>query len=379
MSAATRAHGEGSIHQTADGRWWAQIPFIDPKTGKRKLQRLPRKTKKEARVALDELNRRAAAGQPLRDSGATIAAWSHHWEATTLAVSERRETTKLTYRTLSKTLIRPYLGAVTLDKLRPSDVEGWLAQLAADGKSASTRRQALTILRSMLTTAVRDGVIARNVALEVTRPTLRRTEAKSFDASSVRALVAAAADDRLKTLLVVLLGTGMRRGEAIALQWENVDVDAGELRVRGTLVRTGDGLVIQPPKTGNGWRSIPLSPPVVAALKQQRQQQRLERLAAGVSWVATDYVFTTVAGTPLDPRNVSRWFSTLAKRAGVEGSMHATRHTALSSMVNAGVPMPVVSRVAGHESINITVDIYGHVSEQAARDAVAAAASSLGL
>jgi integrase len=100
---------------------------------------------------------------------------------------------------------------------------------------------------------------------------------------------------------------------------------------------------------------------------------------AGVSWIATDYVFTTVAGTPLDPRNVSRWFSALAQRAGVDGSMHATRHTALSSMVSAGVPMSVVSRVAGHESINITVDIYGHVSEQAARDAVAAAASSLGL
>ncbi|MCR6690060.1 site-specific integrase [Cellulomonas sp.] len=177
----------------------------------------------------------------------------------------------------------------------------------------------------------------------------------------------------------MLLGTGMRRGEALALQWQNVDIDAGELRVRGTLVRTGDGLVIQPPKTNNGWRPIPLSPPVVAALKQQRQQQRIERLAAGMSWVATDYVFTTVAGTPLDPRNVSRWFSALAQRAGVQGSMHATRHTALSSMVNAGVPMPVVSRVAGHESINITVDIYGHVSEQAARDAVAAAASSLGL
>src|SRR6478609_7779758 len=106
---STRAHGEGSIYQSADGRWWAQMPFIDPKTGKRKLLRMPRKTKKEAREALDELRRRAAAGQPLRDSGATIAAWSLRWETTSLAVSERRETTRLTYRTLSKTLVRAYI------------------------------------------------------------------------------------------------------------------------------------------------------------------------------------------------------------------------------------------------------------------------------
>lgn len=59
--------------------------------------------------------------------------------------------------------------------------------------------------------------------------------------------------------------------------------------------------------------------------------------------------------------------------------MHATRHTALSGMVNAGVPLAVVSRVAGHESINITIDVYGHVSEQSARDAVDAAAGALGL
>ncbi|WP_186811383.1 tyrosine-type recombinase/integrase [Cellulomonas persica] len=306
---------------------------------------MTKRTRREALEALRDMQRRRAGGKPLRDSTGTVAPWSQRWDPTSLAASERRETTKMIYRTLAKTLIRPYLGGIRLDKLRPTDVETWLADLSAAGKSASTRRQALTILRAMLDTAVRDGVVATNVAATVTRPTLRRAEAKHFDASGVAALVAAAQDDQLPPLLIT---------------------------------RTEHGLVIQPPKTARGWRTMPLSAPVVAALRAQRQQQRLDRLAAGISWIATDHVFTTTAGTPHAPRNISRWFTALAKRAGVEGSMHATRNTALSGMVNAGVPLAVVSRVAGHESINITIDVYGHVSEQSARDAVDAAVGALG-
>jgi integrase len=93
----------------------------------------------------------------------------------------------------------------------------------------------------------------------------------------------------------------------------------------------------------------------------------------------SDYVFTTEAGTPLDPRNVSRWFANVVEAADVGGSLHTFRHTALTGMALAGVPLPVVSRVAGHESISTTMDLYGHLSEPSARDAVAAAAASLGL
>ncbi|WP_028048233.1 site-specific integrase [Cellulomonas sp. URHD0024] len=90
-------------------------------------------------------------------------------------------------------------------------------------------------------------------------------------------------------------------------------------------------------------------------------------------------MFTSEAGTPLDPRNVSHWFERVVRDAQVTGSLHTLRHTALTAMAVAGVPLSVVSRVAGHESITTTIDLYGHVSESAARDAVAAAAAQLGL
>ncbi|KRF41270.1 hypothetical protein ASG96_11025 [Terrabacter sp. Soil810] len=98
-----------------------------------------------------------------------------------------------------------------------------------------------------------------------------------------------------------------------------------------------------------------------------------------MSWIGSSHVFTTEAGTPLDPRNVSRWFDTVVKRAGVDGSLHTLRHTALTAMAVAGVPLSVVSRTAGHESITTTVDLYGHVAEDATRDAVEALSRRLGL
>ena len=300
---------------------------------------------------MQQLRLRSDAGQPLRDSAVTLAAWSMRWESTVLAASQRRPTTQATYSTLMKTSVRPYLGGIALADLRPSDLEAWLAQLQAKGLSASTRRQTLTVLRGCLQDAVRDGLIASNPATKVARPTLWRVEATHYSAAQVATLLASAAEHRLRPLLLLLAGTGLRRGEALALSWDNVDFERGEIRVRGTLVRTAAGLVVHPPKTSNGWRTVPISAPVAAALTDRRQRQRHARLAAGPSWIGSPFVFTTAAGTPLDPRNVTRWFTALAADCHIGGSLHALRHSALTGMAVAGVPLAVVSRIAGHESI----------------------------
>jgi integrase len=309
----------------------------------------------------------------------SVTAWSKRWEQTALKASSRRQTTKATYGTLLKTCVRPYLGGLRLDELKASDLDGWLVALDQDGKSASTRRQALTVLRACLADAVRDGLLAASPAEQVKRPAQRRTEAHHFSPAQVRLLLDNTEGHRHRHLLVVLLATGMRRGEALALQWSNVDLDRGEIRVRGTLVRDDTGLMVNPPKTANGWRTIPISPAAVAALRAQRKQQAADQLRAGESWIGSAHVFTNEAGLPLDPRGVSRWFTNLAGQTGVGGSLHSLRHTALTTMATAGVPLSVLSRLAGHESISTTVDLYGHLSDDAARDATTRGSDALGL
>jgi integrase len=376
----TRARGEGSIYQRKqDGRWVAAMPTVDPGTGARRREIAVRKTKTEALAALREMQNRQTAGAPLRDSRVTLETWARHWAASVLPASGRRATTVSCYRTLLRSLVLPHVGHVPLADLRPSIIESWLVELQTAGKAASTRRQALTILRAVLDAAVRDGLMAVNPATKVTRPRLDRAEAAHYSPEQVAQVLLACEGERLRPLVDVMLGTALRRGEALALHWANVDLERGELRVRGTLVRTEAGLTVQPPKTANGWRTIPLSNAVASAIRRQRAQQAADRLAAGVSWIGCPHVFTSEAGTPLDPNNVSHWFDMIVKRAGVGGSLHTLRHTALTAMAVAGVPLSVVSRTAGHESITTTVDLYGHVSEDATRDAVEALSRRLGL
>ncbi|MFI2102479.1 tyrosine-type recombinase/integrase [Isoptericola sp. NPDC019693] len=376
-----RADGEGSVYRRSrDGKWVAAVSVRDPGTGERRRVTAVRRTQREAREAMRALQGRVESGAPMRDSRVTLEAWTKHWAATVLPASGRRATTVDTYRTLVRSCVLPHLGGVALADLRPSDVEGWLVTLDEAGRwSASTRRQSLTVLRAVLDGAVRDGLMATNPASDVTRPKVARTEAAHYSPAQVATVLQAAEGHRLAPLWRVMVTTGLRRGEALALGWQHVDLEARELRVRGTLVRTGGHLVVQPPKTANGWRTIPLSTSAAEALRAQRRQQATERLAAGPSWIDTGHVFTTEAGTPLDPRNVSRAFETLARQADVGGSLHTLRHTALTAMAVAGVPLSVVSRTAGHESITTTVDLYGHVSEEASRDAVELLSAHLGL
>ncbi|HVA61453.1 MAG TPA: site-specific integrase [Mycobacteriales bacterium] len=135
----------------------------------------------------------------------------------------------------------------------------------------------------------------------------------------------------------------LRIGEALALRWSDLDLDAGTLRVSGTLYRVGGALTRTEPKSARSRRTLPLLPEVVETLKARRQAQRADRLAAGPAWQETDLVFTTEIGTPLDHRNVLRWYRKVTDEAGVHGSPHTLRHTTAAALIAAGVPVRVIA------------------------------------
>jgi integrase len=140
-----------------------------------------------------------------------------------------------------------------------------------------------TVCRAMLDIAVRDGLVRRNAAAAVKRPTNRRSEARYLTVEEVGRLLEAARGDRLEPLIVVMLGTGLRRGEALALHWSDVDLTGGHVRVRWTLARVDRRLVFDEPKTGSSRRFVPLPSPPADALKRRRAAQAAERLAA-LAW-----------------------------------------------------------------------------------------------
>jgi integrase len=356
-----RANGEGSIYKReSDGRYVGALTYPDPATGKNGRKVFYGKTRAEVRTKLREASDRLDEGQPVSDSKATVSQWLQHWTATTLAASDRKESTRSLYRSLAtKHLMPEPFGALRLDNLKPSDVEALVLRLRArtrqvraeDGSatevralSDSTIRTTYTVLRSALDGAVRDGLLARNPAAVIRRPRVERTEARHLPPAEVRRLLSAVESSRYYRAVVLITATGIRRGECLALRWADIDQDAGVLRIRGTLSRIGKQLTVTEPKTERSRRMLPLSPATAALLTAQRKAQVAERLHAGSKWTNTGHVFTTETGQPVDPRNLLRIVQTAAARAGLKDvGVHSLRHSAATAMLEAGVNIKAVS------------------------------------
>jgi integrase len=200
---------------------------------------------------------------------------------------------------------------------------------------------------------------------------VERKEAAHLTVEQFQALQAALVDSRYGLLVELLGHTGLRRGEALALHWRDVDLDGRLVRVRGTLARVDGDLVATAPKSKQSSRSVPLTDAAVDVLRRAKRRTAADRLRAGSKWVPTSFVFVTEFGEPCDPRNALRALQTAADAAGLpKVGLHTIRHTAATVMLENGVPMKVVSEILGHAGISITADIYSHVRPDVARGAL---------
>jgi integrase len=376
-----RSNGEGTVTKRADGRYMARLSYVDPITGQRQRATFYDRTAKGVRAKLKDARDRLEAQAPPKDATRSVAAWLTHWRATTLVASDRKPATRELYGSLCRKHLEPEpFGALTLDRLRPSDIEALVLALRDKKLSGSTIRSVYTVLRAALDGAVRDGLLARNPAALVKRPGIERREARHLPADEVSAVLRAAEGSRYHPALLLMAGTGLRRGECLALRWDAVDLDGATVSVTATLGRIGGELVISAPKTARSRRVVPLHPGIVAMLKRHKVAQAAERLRAGDQWQDSRLVFCTELGTPVEPRNLLRVVESAAKTAGVEGiGVHTLRHSAAVAWLEHGVHIKAVADLLGHSSISVTGDVYGHTSDDTARSAVESLGGRLGL
>jgi len=262
-------------------------------------------------------------------------------------------------------------------KLTFSDVDALLDAKREAGLSASTRRLIRSVLVQATNQAMKWRIVTRNEAAMSTHVTVKRTEGRSLSPAQAKRLMETLKTCSMGSLFTVMLTTGMRRGEALGLRWEDVDLEKGVIHVRQQLQRINGELKATEVKTDRSRRSINLAEPTVVALKEHKAAQKRERLASP-AWTETGYVFTTGLGTPLDPRNVAKQFESNCLKAKIgKWHPHELRHSAATLMLATGTPLQVVSAVLGHASIRITGDVYGHVLDPQRQDAADALAGVL--
>lgn len=297
-----------------DGRYTVNITLESPDGTKRRVYFYGR-TQAEAKANAAEARERVRGGGPVRDATRTLSDWLAEWRETFLRASDRAESTKSLYAGLTRRHVEPLIGQLGLGQVKPSDIARVLLQMEQVGRASSTRRSAYAAMRSAFDDAVIDGLLATSPVLRVKRPRATHHEATSLTCEEVARLLAGAANLRYARVLRLVVGTGLRRGEALALRWADVRLDRCEAAIKGSLTRLGSGLTVSDAKTLRSRRIVSLSPAMIRLLGEQRAEQAAERLRAGNLWEDTGFVFATEFGAPVDPRNLLRTTTLAAERA----------------------------------------------------------------
>jgi integrase len=166
----------------------------------------------------------------------------------------------------------------------------------------------------------------------------------------------------LRPIVSFLVGTGCRRGEVLALQWKDVDLDKGLVRIERSIEQTKAGLRIKSPKTKHGRRNVSISPWLVAELRAHRARQQERRLSLGMGCAPDDSpVFARWDGKIRAPHWLSQKFAQAMQELGIDAHLHALRHTHVSQVIAAGLDVLTISRRIGHASSAITLGVYGHL------------------
>ena len=369
MAKGTRSKGDGSIYQRKDGRWVAAIEISYGADG-RKRRTVTAATRREVVVKLRKLQDEAAKGIASGDT--TLADWLSHW----LDEIQVHRVKTVTLYNMRKQIARyhvPVLGAVRLKALTPAHVRKLHQSMRDKGLSPTTIRQAHAILSRALKVAEREGMVVRNVAalVDVPAATSHHHEALSpADAKKVLKTAAELGDARTLARLTCALVLGLRRGEALGLRWEDVDLEAGVMEIsRGVNVVPGAGMLETGVKSAASHRLVPLPDPVVLILAAWRQE-------------ATDeYVFPgRHGGAETDLRlDWQRWRAALEAAEVPTVPLHGARASAGSLLMDMGVPDRVIADILGHAQVQVTQRHYLRSDDRQRREALSAAADRLGL
>lgn len=227
-----------------------------------------------------------------------------------------------------------------------------------------TIKEYLSFVSSVMDYAVRSGIIAQNPCKNVSTPPSQDNEKEIYTEEEAAAFLASLeeAPSLYHAFFVLAIYSGLRRGELLGLQWNDIDFDHCTLAVRRTLHYTkGKGFYFTPPKTKKSARDLRLHSGVFDTLKRYRVTQAEGRLSVGDLWEENGLVFTSWCGKPLSPNTPYTWLKRFCEQTGQRFiGVHGFRHLNASLLINCGADVLTVSRSLGHSQSTTTLNIYAH-------------------
>ncbi len=332
-----------------------------PETGKRRQKmKAGFASRKEAEAALAQALSDLGRGSYLEPTKKTVQ--EYFTEFLEAKRQRSRPGTVKTYKWLINCHITPRLGQIPLAKLTPQHLVNVYGDLKKENKLApQTINHVHKVIHDGLATAMRHELIHRNVAALVQPPRVPKTKANVWTDEQLVQFLDYAKSYRYYMIILLAATCGLRRGEAIALRWIDVDLKAGTLTVNQSYTRGERGHIFQEPKTKAGIRTIALPQITLEALKRQKILLAQDKLAAGPKYNDHGLVSQTRYGCPINPYYFeSRWLDLLRKSELPRIRFHDLRHTHASLLLKQNVHPKIVSERLGHSSVGITLDRYSH-------------------
>lgn len=323
----------------------------------------------------------------------TLNAWYKTW-LNEYKIPTVKETTIHTYKQLYSCYLESTLGNHILSKIKPVQIQKIYNTLLDNGLSAKSVANIQGMLYDIMEIACKNDLIIKNPCKGVTRPAIEKTKRRVLSVEEQYTLLSYLKKKKWKPyepLIITLLGTGMRIGEALGLTWNDIDFDNNQISINKTLVyvkdiKTGKYMFkYQSPKSRDSMRTIPMLSDVATALKHQRTYQKRIHLYMGCEWKPIqgfeDIIFTSYKGRPhqeCDIRNflinivaeINSDEKILAEKENREPIImehihpHALRHTFATRCFEHDMPPKTVQSFLGHATVQLTMDLYTHISEE---------------
>lgn len=339
-------------------------------------------TKKEAEVELAKFvtevqNGLVIDGKALRFSE-FVEIWKRDYGSKELAPSTYKR-----YCRMLETRLLPYFGRFYINKIKPTDIMKFYDLLEKDtqlvrkqGNNGAKTKKPLSgktilehhrLLRAMLHKAVYWQLIVTNPAERVQPPKARKPKRRSYDDEQTKILIENLEllpneDTKYKVAIILTVFTGVRLGELMGLEWQDVDFKNGIISInRSSQYLANMGVFTKVPKTESSIREIAIPEFIISLLEEYKLWYEDQKSFYGELWTNSDRLFVQVDGKPMHPSTISKWFVKFVAQIGLPViNFHGLRHTNASLLVAQNIDIAVVSARLGHAQISTTLDFYVH-------------------